>query len=379
MRVTRLRLENWRNFTGVDVPLGRRVFLIGPNASGKSNILDALRFLRDLCSPGGGLEKAVADRGGVPRIRCLAARKKPQIGLHVTLGTEARPAEWSYLLRFTQDAKRRPRIAVERVEHDGEPLLARPDGDDGRDPDRLRQTHIEGISTNERFREIHRFFRSIRYLHVLPPLMRQPERFARREVNEEGFGSGFLEQVARTTPRTRDARLRRIGRALKVAVPQLVELSLKRDRIGAPHLEGRYQHWRPHAARHREDQFSDGTLRLVALLWAAMDGRGPLLLEEPELNLHTAIVRLLPPLLHKATSRTKRQIFMATHSPELLSDEGVGAGETLLLQPGANGTRVSRAADDATIRALVESGLRVSDAAVPATCPEQPERMMLPF
>ncbi len=379
MWVTRLRLENWRNFTVADVPLGRRVFLIGPNASGKSNLLAALRFLRDLCSSGGGLEKAVTDRGGVSRIRCLAARKKPLIGLHLTLGTEARPADWSYILRFTQDSQRRPRIAVERVEHDGETLLARPNSDDGRDPDRLRQSHIEGINTNERFREIHRFFRSIRYLHVLPPLIRQPERFARREVSDEAFGSDFLEQVARTTSRTRDARLRRIGDALKVAVPQLRELRMERDRIGTPHLEGRYEHWRPHAARHREDQFSDGTLRLVALLWTAMDGRGPLLLEEPELNLHTAIVRLLPPLLHKATSATRRQIFMATHSPELLSDQGVGAGETLLLQPGKNGTRVSRAADDATIRALLEGGLSVSDAAVPATRPERPEQMMLPF
>ena len=110
-----------------------------------------------------------------------------------------------------------------------------------------------------------------------------------------------------------------------------------------------------------------------------MDGRGPLLLEEPELNLHTAIVRLLPPLLHKATSETKRQIYMATHSPDLLSDEGVDAGEALLLEPGANGTRVFRAADDATIRTLLESGLRVVDAAVPATRPGSPERMLLPF
>lgn len=379
MWVTRLRLENWRNFTEVDVPLGRRVFLIGPNACGKSNLLDALRFLRDLCSPGGGLEKAVADRGGVSKVRCLAARKKPQIGLRLTLGTEARPAAWTYRLQFTQDNQRRPRIGVECVERNGEKILSRPSEDDSRDPARLRQTHIEGISTNEGFREIHRFLRSIRYLHVLPPLIRQPDRFARREASEEAFGSDFLDRVARTTPRTRAARLRRIVEALKVAVPQLVELNLARDKIGTPHLEGRYEHWRPHAARHREDQFSDGTLRLVALLWAAMDGRGPLLLEEPELNLHTAIVRLLPPLLHKATTDSQRQVFMATHSPELLSDEGVGAGETLLLQPGENGTRVSRAADDATIRSLLEAGLSVRDAAVPATRPQRPDRMLLPF
>lgn len=55
MRFTHLRLKNWRNFRGVDVPLGERVFVIGPNACGKSNLLDAFRFLRDVAESGGGL------------------------------------------------------------------------------------------------------------------------------------------------------------------------------------------------------------------------------------------------------------------------------------------------------------------------------------
>ena len=46
MIITRLKLTNWRNFTDVDVPLLDRAFIIGPNASGKPNLLDAIRFLR---------------------------------------------------------------------------------------------------------------------------------------------------------------------------------------------------------------------------------------------------------------------------------------------------------------------------------------------
>ncbi len=44
MIITRLKLENWRNFTDVDIPLSDRAFIIGPNASGKSNLLDAIRI-----------------------------------------------------------------------------------------------------------------------------------------------------------------------------------------------------------------------------------------------------------------------------------------------------------------------------------------------
>ena len=54
-------MVHWRNFQGqVDMPLTPRVFLLGPNASGKSNVLDALRFLRDTADQ--GLQAAINSR-----------------------------------------------------------------------------------------------------------------------------------------------------------------------------------------------------------------------------------------------------------------------------------------------------------------------------
>ncbi len=42
-------------------------------------------------------------------------------------------------------------------------------------------------------------------------------------------------------------------------------------------LRGKYRHWRPEGTWQTEEQFSDGTLQLIGLLWAAMDrGKGPL-------------------------------------------------------------------------------------------------------
>ena len=247
MQVTRFALENWRNFTHVDVPLQQRVFVAGPNAAGKSNLLDAFRFLRDLTTPGGGLEKAVGDRGGVSKIRCLAARRYPAIVLDVEMGESSDQADWRYRLSVVQDNQRQPRVKEERVDRKGREILRRPDTADEKDSERLRQTHLEGISTNKEFREIYRFFNSVRYLHVLPPLVRQPERFTGRNLTGETFGSDFLEQLARSTPKIRQSRLRRIEEALRVAVPQLRELKLEKDEIGIPHLEGRYEHWRANA------------------------------------------------------------------------------------------------------------------------------------
>lgn len=47
LRFRKLRLKNWKNFESVDIDLRDRMFLVGPNASGKSNLLDAFRFLPD--------------------------------------------------------------------------------------------------------------------------------------------------------------------------------------------------------------------------------------------------------------------------------------------------------------------------------------------
>ena len=58
MLVTRLGLKNWRNFRAVDVVLGLRVFVAGPNASGKSNLLDVFAFLKDVAKPGGSSERS---------------------------------------------------------------------------------------------------------------------------------------------------------------------------------------------------------------------------------------------------------------------------------------------------------------------------------
>ena len=377
MLVTRLALENWRNFTRVDAPLQQRVFVAGPNAAGKSNLLDALRFLRDITTPGGGLQKVVIDRGGISKIRCLVARRHPAVTVDVGIGESPGRTDWRYRISIIQDNQRRPLIEEELVERDGRKLLVRPDAGDREDRERLRQTHLEGVHTNKPFREVYDFFNSIKYLHVLPPLIRQPERLAQRDLTGDTFGGDFLEQIARSPSRVQQSRLRRIGEALRIAVPQLRELRLEKDEVGIPHLEGRYEHWRPNAGWQREDQFSDGTLRLMALLWAIMDGAGPLLMEEPELNLHPAVVKYLPQMIHRATRKSKRQTMVSTHSPELLSDIGIAADETLLLYPDKNGTRVGLANDDRTIRTLLASGQPMAMAALPRTAPEAPEQLAL--
>ena len=366
LKFTKLRLKNWKNFKSVEVDLQNRMFLVGPNASGKSNLLDAFRFLRDLASLGGGFGEAVHRRGGMNAIRCLAARRYPDIELGVEL-QEVGGHNWKYELAFHQDKQRKSLVRKERVLRDDKAIIDRPNEEDRKDTERLTQTYLEQVNVNLPFRELVTFFASIRYLHIVPQILREPDR-AQGQSNDP-FGGDFLEQMVKTPKRTLTARMRRIQKALRVAVPQLEEIGLMRDERGTPHLRGKYQHWRPQGAWQNEEQFSDGTLRLIGLLWAVMETGGPLLLEEPELSLHPEIVRMLPQMLARVQRRTGRQIFMSTHSPELLHDEGIGLDETLLFLPKKEGTEVEPAAWDTDILRLLEGGIPLNDIVIPKTRP----------
>ena len=184
------------------------------------------------------------------------------------------------------------------------------------------------------------FLTTVRYLHLVPQLMRAPDRpFGPRH---DPLGGDLLERITATPEKSQVARLRLILEALRAAAPQLMELEANRDKHGRPHLRARYEHRRPRGAWRTEEQLSDGTLRLIGLLWAVFDGNRPLLIEEPEISLHAEVVRLVPRMLARLARRTGRQTMLTTHSLDLLCGEGVGPGEILLLNPREEGVACGR-------------------------------------
>lgn len=379
MHFSQISLRNWRNFAQAEADLSQRVFLLGPNAAGKSNLLDLFRFLGDLARD--GLHRAVERRGGVGSLRCLAARSVSDISVTVVLADEQDRPLWRYRLKFNRDSSQAPRVREEVVTRlDGDDpvvVLRRPDAEDKQDQLRLSQTALEQIIANRSFRAIAEMFKSVAYLHLVPQVVRDPRGFSATPVVNDPFGRDFLQRIWGTRTQTRDARLRLIGEVLKLAVPQLMRLEVEQDRRdGTPHLIGHYEHWRQNAARHNEAHFSDGTLRLVGLLWAILDGDGPLLLEEPELSLHVEIVRQIPSLIELLRRRAakkwkkrlpRRQVIISTHSQELTSDQSIAAEEVLEIEPSSEGSRLR--APDEDDRKLLEAGLPVSEVILPRTRP----------
>jgi len=93
-------------FGHIEVELGIRNLFVGPNAAGKSNLLDVFRFLHDVIKVGGGFQQAVRDRGGGSKYRIV----------------------------FNQDANRRLFLKEEMVWKNSKILLQRPTEEDRQDP-----------------------------------------------------------------------------------------------------------------------------------------------------------------------------------------------------------------------------------------------------
>lgn len=316
------------------------------------------------------------EEGGVSRLRCLAATRNSNILIHAVIGNDKSPRAWEYELRFNQSKDKPPTIKTEKVWREKEEIFTRPDEHDKDDPERLTQTYLEQVHANREYREIAEFFKSLKYFHVVPQLVREPFRWIGEP--DDPLGSDLIEQMARTSTRTRKNRLGRLSKALELAVPQLTELDLKQDKTsGEWHLQARYEHWRPTGAFQSEQEFSDGTLRLLGLLWAAMEEAGPLLLEEPELSLHPEVIRRIPQILARIQRKTGRQIFISTHSSDLLRDDGIGTDEVLMLMPQSEGTKVQPASALRDVRRLLDGGLNLADIVIPKTKPARVEQLSL--
>lgn len=380
MIISNIKLYNWKNFHECSVDLVERCFIVGANATGKSNFLDVMRFLRDIVKQGGGLQTAVECRGGITKIRCLAARTRTDVKVEVVLKESPTSSpKWIYSLDFKHTGggiqKSQVRIISEQVYSfvSGGYVLNRSEDSENEDDETLKYTHLEQANANQKFREIKDFFQNIEYLNIIPQLVRESSSVP--VGKEDYFGRNFLLRLSTLNEATRNSYLKKINEVMRLAVPQLDELSFVKDEMGAPHLEVKYIHWRAQGSKQREAQFSDGTLRLIGFLFAMLEGNGIILLEEPEINLHPGIVAQIPEFIARMQRYKRRQVIVTTHSYDILSNEGIDGSEVLLLTNTNEGTTVDKISDIEDARNILGAGFSVADAVIPRTKPTEIENM----
>ena len=352
--ITRVVLKNYKSIAACDVQLGPLMFLVGRNGSGKSNFLDALRFVADALNT--SLGHAIRDRGGINDV-CRRSRGHPNhfsIRLEFTLpegftghyvfqirtrspgGYEVQTEECSI-----QNKSRLTSEAYFRVESgtvtDTSVKVA-----PAAATDRLYLVNASGLSE---FRPVYDAFSRMGFYNFNLDKIRDFQDPAPADILI-GDGSNLTNILTQLPPAVKTD----IEEYLASVVPDIREVDVKafgskqilafRQKVGADRYPGRFL----------ANNMSDGTLRALGILVALfqrnqkVEERVTLVgIEEPEIALHPAAAGVLLDALWDAAHKT--QVIVTTHSPDLLENKHLDV-ESILAVKADDGNTVIAPVDE---------------------------------
>jgi len=371
--IHKIKLTNFLSFgpEGMELELQPLNVLIGPNASGKSNFIEAFAVLKaapsDLRIPfreGGGVEQWLY-RGGenLPTAELqtsVRAGRSRMAGpeayeLHFTVHPEQRHRVWvvhervdrgddsaAYLLYggtgYGSWDPGRPSPKRQTLTVDGRPWVGRPLGRMPTDQSVLSQlrdaeVHPEITRLGSWFREIGLYRecslgRGAQARHPQPAdlpadrLLDSGQNLAlvlNDLEHRAGAKDRVLECLRNVDPQVRDYSVRVIGGT--------VQLYLEESGLPAPVPATR---------------LSDGTLRYLLLLAMLLHPEPPPVtcIEEPELGLHPDAIRTIGELLIEASQRT--QLIVTTHSDFLVAALSEVPEAVVVCERDTGGTRMQR-------------------------------------
>jgi len=349
--ITRVVLRNYKSIATCDVRLQPLTFLVGANGAGKSNFLDALRFVADALNS--SLEHALRDRGGVNDVRRRSGGHPNHFSIRLDFVLPEGTAGY-YAFRINVHPRGEYKVqdevcviqseevftpetffrvkggTVTNTSVDVPPAAAR---------DRLYLVNASGLPE---FRPVYEVLSHMGFYRLNPDKIRD------LQVPESGGmllrdGSNLTSVLARFSP----AAKRRLEKYLAKIVPGIHGVAVKelghRETLEfRQDMAGAKYPWRFLA-----NNMSDGTLRGLGILVALFQGnhntqrRITLVgIEEPEVTLHPAAISVLLDGFRDAADEI--QIVITSHSPDLLDDKGLNTESILTVEAREGNTVVAQ-------------------------------------
>jgi predicted ATPase len=366
--VRRIRLRNYKSISQCDVELGSLTLLVGRNGSGKSNFLDAVRFVADSLNQ--SLDHAIKSRGGIEAVRRRSTGHPHNFGIELDLQiSDAEFAHYGFEIASQPSGGfvvKEERLTIFRANRDvvgafrlidgnlqvtkeGErPLLVGGGNGDTEPvrnmppvlPDRLYLVYAAGLPV---FRKAYDGLLAMGFYNLNPESIKELQAPDAGELLRRD-GSNLASVVARLAKEKPEI-VARIKGYLGKIVPDItdferVSLGPRETLEFRQEVKGSKHPWRFYAA-----SMSDGTLRALGALVAVQqlaDRSGPARLvgiEEPEAALHPAATGALMDALREAAVTT--QVVVTTHSPDLLDHVNADDERLLVLQSHQGKTDVA--------------------------------------
>ena len=404
MKLTHIAITNWRNFAHIEFDLSSRLFVVGPNSSGKTNLLAALRFLSDVARQGlvatseylGGPSRYIHAGADSVSFSVSADVDTRQITYNLSLRKVRVIDDFSLgrirlhpsskgipedLLEADQPRILQPQVVVKPVSLSFDGLttmeIAGPP-DEGQLEDEtafpvvddvfvedekllIDGEDVTGVPGTKRVSgsalSIRNMLSGIRYIHPNPKKMLE-----RSDYYDPDHGTGFFQHAGRFSDQQLDAVVDRIRPIMAAVVPEIPNLSYQRMGLGTEVVFYSDTPVRGASGVYSHEQFSEGTLRLLGMLFDLATlprDTSVVLIEEPETFLQASVVRSLPSLLAEVAMNRDVQMIISTHSPELIDSELVLPSQVLMLRSenGETTGELLSQSNDPRIKAVVSAGL----------------------
>lgn len=354
----KLILKNWKSFRHAELEINALTILIGTNASGKSNALDALAFLnrtaqgKDLQSALAGDPQMSAIRGG---IEWAALKPETQFTLQVLVGS-AEDEKTDYLYSITAETfprmklvsesldriKKRPKtdknpyqihlFQTDPVANDNPSITARLYNEKRGSPKEmhrsasilsqlnglqgLRKDIIEGINL------VSNILENIFILDPIPSRMRDYSPLTEHLFSDASNIAGVLAAL-------REGKKAEVGEILSKYLTKLPERDIRRvwaepvGKFGADAMLYCEEVWVSDQVKTVDARgMSDGTLRFLAIL-TALSTRpegSQIVIEEVDNGLHPSRSKLLLKMLLDIGDQHRIDVLVTTHNPALLDE-----------------------------------------------------------
>ena len=364
--ITSVRLVNFKNFADETLRVGPFTVIVGANASGKSNIRDAFRFLHGI-GRGYTLAEIIGGKYGTGGQREWEPMRGAaneivrfgQSGFSIEVGIQLKDATVCYLIEIGYEKERNEfhitresltgrvksghigdvqpfavnnnpdRADCVPTPADGYPLLYRiflsiKEGDPTfkKEFDSMLETMGEPISVSRPSKEFlgpyilqtMAIFASMRFPELAPETMRAPALPGHGVLGDSGANLPVVLKALCSDAERKDT----LTAWLRELTPMDVrDLRFPRDPSGRVHLqilEGNKRAVSAYSA-------SDGTLRFLALLAMLLgdSSKGLYFFEEIDTGIHPARQSLLLELIERQTGKGEVQVMTTTHAPTLLT------------------------------------------------------------
>lgn len=377
MKIVSIKIKNYRLFENLEITtIPAFCVLIGANGSGKSTLFDIFGFLRDALK--NNIRQALQIRGGFSEVitrgkenedieielkfRMKILETERLVTYSLTIGQEERrPLVKREILRYKRGEHGKPFHFLDFQKGKGYAIIneenfEKADEELEREEQQLQSSDIlaiKGLGQFQRFKAASAFCSLIENWHVsdfhISDARGSKDALYAEHLSPTGDNMALVAQyIYQEHPEIFEQILER----MKKRVPGISQVEAKNTEDGRLILKFQDQAFKdPFIDRY----VSDGTIKMFAYLILLFDPKPhPLLcVEEPENQLYPS---LLHELAEEFASYAHRggQVFVSTHSPDFLNAVPLENIFWLVKEKGI--TKIYRAADDPTLKNLVDAG-----------------------